>query len=179
MTIEELRRDFGLSERQAAFALEYVIDLNGKQAAIRAKYKPSSADVMASRQLSKVNVQAAVAKLQAERSTRCQISADAVLRQYQRLAWSDPRKLFDAAGKPKPIHELDDDTAAALAGFEVSVDDDGHRTLKVKWADKKMALDSVAKHLGMFDGHGDAEGVGIKVVNKVYVNFDPEKDVKT
>lgn len=29
------------------------------------------------------------------------------------------RKLFNADGSPKPIHELDDDTASSVAGIEV------------------------------------------------------------
>jgi len=31
----------------------------------------------------------------------------------------DPRKTFDAHGKPKPITELEENEAAAIAGFEV------------------------------------------------------------
>jgi phage terminase small subunit len=49
-----------LSDKQASFVREYVVDKNGKQAAIRAGYSPASAEMQASRLLSKEKVRAAV-----------------------------------------------------------------------------------------------------------------------
>ena len=40
-----------LNPRQAAFVREYLVDLNGTQAAIRAGYSPNGADVQAIRLL--------------------------------------------------------------------------------------------------------------------------------
>ena len=39
---------------------------------------------------------------------------DRVLTEYAKLAFLDIRKAFDEDGNLKPIHELDDDTAAAI-----------------------------------------------------------------
>ena len=47
---------------QQLFIMEYVVDLNGKQAAIRAGYSAKTAEVQASRLLSHVKVQAAIRK---------------------------------------------------------------------------------------------------------------------
>lgn len=49
-----------LTDRQKRFVQEYLIDLNAKQAAIRAGYSPNSAQEQASRLLSKVKVQNAI-----------------------------------------------------------------------------------------------------------------------
>jgi len=74
------------------------------------------------------------------------------LAQYQRIAFSDPRKLFDAYGQIKPIHELDDETAAALQGMDLDYqrNETGEFTpvLKVKMGDRKAALDSIMKAQG-------------------------------
>ncbi len=87
-----------------------------------------------------------------ERNT---ITREKVMAEYAKLAFFDPRKLFRADGTPKDITELDDQTAAALAGLDVreTVVGDGEdlcRILKYKLADKKGALDSISKILGMF-----------------------------
>ena len=49
-----------------------------------------------------------------------EITADRVLKEIARPAFLDIRKAFNADGSLKPIHDLDDDTAAAIAGLEVS-----------------------------------------------------------
>lgn len=93
-----------------------------------------------------------------EAEDECIISVKDVLREYKKLGFFDPRKLFDDDGKPIPINQLDDDTAAAIAGLDVLEEYEGHGeertfigyTKKYKITDKKGALDSIAKHLGMF-----------------------------
>jgi len=37
-----------------------------------------------------------------------------------RVAYADPRRLFDADGKPIPLHELPEEVAATIASYEVS-----------------------------------------------------------
>jgi phage terminase small subunit len=86
-----------------------------------------------------------------------EISVDRVLQERARLAFFDPRKLFTAAGAPIPINELDDDTAAALAGLEVVEEFAGKGesresigfTKKYRIADKNAALSALEKHLGI------------------------------
>lgn len=81
------------------------------------------------------------------------ITRERVLREIARLAFSDPRRLFDEEGNLKPVHELDDDTAAAVESIDVSVlprSSGGHQTRKVKLWDKKSALAKLGEHLGLF-----------------------------
>lgn len=147
-----------LTDKQKTFIDEYLVDLNGTQAAIRAGYSARTANRAASENLNKPAIQEALSRRMKNREKRTEITQDRVLREYARLGFFDPRKLFDAHGIPKDITDLDDDTAAVLAGMEVmdiyagSGDDRAFvgYLKKYKLADKKGALDSIAKHLGMF-----------------------------
>jgi len=154
-----------LTPKQRRFVDEYLIDLNATQAAIRAKYSAKTAASQGERLLRNVEVQAALTSSMSARSERTQITQDRVLQEYARIAFFDPRNLFNADGTPKPITELDDDTAAALAGVDLQDVYEGYGdervfigyTKKYKVADKKGALDSVARHLGMFTPKGHAD----------------------
>lgn len=76
-----------------------------------------------------------------------EITRDRIRLEMARLSFVNPKNLFTADGQRKGIHELDDDTAAALAQFEVEeeIDEDGTtlRTTKVKFWDKNRALQSL------------------------------------
>jgi phage terminase small subunit len=80
-------------------------------------------------------------------------SAVRVLAELARIAFADPRKLFDANGGMRPMHEIDDDTRGAVV-IEVTqgIDADGNPifTRKVKFAEKLRALEMLGKHLGLF-----------------------------
>jgi len=149
-----------LTPKQAQFVKEYLVDLNATQAAIRAGYSAKMADKIGSQLLGKTRVLESVQKAMAERSQRTEITADRVLAEYAKLAFFDPRKFYDDNGCLIPIHELPDDAAACIAGMDVSTervgkDKDGSPEFatvrKIKLVDKKGALDSVARHLGMFN----------------------------
>ena len=144
-----------MTAKQAAFVQEYLIDLNATQAAIRAGYSERSAYSIGQENLCKPEIQEAIQEEMKKRSKRTEITADRVLKEFARLAFFDPRKLFDGKGNPKDITELDDETAAALAGLDVVQEFDPDTgvtsyTKKYKLASKQAALDSLGRHLGMF-----------------------------
>lgn len=62
------------------FCKEFIIDLNGKAAAIRAGYLPHSAKVTASRLLTNANLRTRISELMDERSKRTMVDADFVVR---------------------------------------------------------------------------------------------------
>lgn len=142
--------------RHERFCREYLIDTNGAQAAIRAGYSATAAKVTASRILTDDNVQRRIAELRGVLAGKLEITAERVLREAARLAFSDPRKFFNADGSLKPITELDDDTAAALASFE-SVEKaipggagQTEQIRKFKVWDKPAALGMLGRHLNLF-----------------------------
>lgn len=153
-----------LTPKQQRFVDEYLVDLNATQAAIRAGYSAKTAKSAASRLLTNVNVVAHLQQKNQKRTEKLELSAERVLREVMRLAFFDPRKLFDNAGNPLPIDTLDDDTAAALAGLDIVIErtgekgDDYSTVRKYRAADKGAALNQLMRHLGLFNDKLKVEG---------------------
>lgn len=83
------------SDRIELFVAEYLVDLNGRQAAIRAGYSPDSARFTASELLARKDVQEKVAAAKAERLQRAQLTADEVLERIRDIAEADPNELIE------------------------------------------------------------------------------------
>ncbi len=127
-----------MTPRQSLFMREYLVDLNATQAAVRAGYSQSSAAVQGCRLLANPQIRDGIAILQQERADRVGVTADRVLDElarigfadsHQRIRWDDAVLVVEtAAGVPQ----------------------------RIKMADKLMALEKIARHLGMIwtDDHG-------------------------
>ena len=114
-----------LTPKQEAFCQKY-IELGNATEAYYAAYdakgsKPVTANRRAKDLLDNGKIAARVRELQAIHQKRHEVTVDRVVKEFARLAFLDVRKIFDAEGNLRPIHELDDDTAAAIAGLEVEV----------------------------------------------------------
>ena len=155
-----------MNQKQKAFATEYVLDYNATQAAIRAGYSEKAAYNQGNRLMKNDEVQAMIGELEAASSERTAITKDMVIKELARIAFVDPRNLFDEGGRPKDIRFLDPDTAAALSSVDIyeEFDYNGDEkelmgyTKKYKWADKLRALEMLGKHLGMFTDKVHVEG---------------------
>lgn len=150
-----------LAVKHARFVGEYLVDLNATEAYVRSggKARGKAANVTACRWMMRQDVQEAVKDGMSKRSARTEITQDMVLAEYAKLAFLDPRKFFDEHGNLIDVHKLPADVAAALSAMDVLVervgeDENGKPQFamvrKIKFADKKGALDSVARCLGMF-----------------------------
>ena len=144
-----------MSPRQERFALEYLIDSNATQAAIRAGYSKRTAKVTGCRLLTNVNVAGAIAESKARIADRAELTAQRVLEEIRRLAFCDARQFFDEAGNLKPLTALTAADGSVLAGFEIinknaeagdGVIDTVH---KIKLWDKTRALEMAAKYFGL------------------------------
>ena len=147
-----------LTAKQRQFVAEYLIDLNATQAAIRSGYSKKTAEKIGSENLRKPEIAEHLTASMKARSERTEVTADRVLAEYAKLAFLDPRRFYDSNGGLIPVPLLPADVAAALSSMEVSTErskDSENPTFadvtKIKFADKKGALDSVARHLGMFN----------------------------
>lgn len=113
-----------------------------------------------------------IAELRSQSYAANEITPARVVEELGKMAFFDIRKVFDRNGNLKAVHELDDVTAAGIAGLEVSQDsitksqniygaedeaDIGRvdetkvvtRTAKLKLVDKSKALDQLSRIMGL------------------------------
>jgi len=183
------RRDNMASDREKQFIIEYLVDLNATQAAIRAGYSARTAKQQAQRLIKKDSVQAAIQKEMNKRARRTEITADKVLEEYAKLGFSDVTDYLQVVterilvghdketGEPisdisqfvlmKDTKDIPPEKLAAIS--EIKQAKDG--SISFKLHDKKGALDSIAKHLGMFVDRTEVSG---KDGGPITVNFEGE-----
>lgn len=82
-----------LTPKQSRFVDEYLIDLNGKQAAIRAGYSKNRAEFTGSDLVSNRKVAAVIAERMKAREKRTQIAQDRVLERYWQIATANANEL--------------------------------------------------------------------------------------
>jgi len=140
----------GLTLRQRTFVEEYAVSPVLKHAALATGFTLPEASFL----LSDPKIASAVARSKKARVDRMMITLENVTREYARIAFQDPRMYFDRSGRVIPIHELSDDAAAALAGFELTETEVNGaiktRSYKYKFQPKLPALEGLGKALGMF-----------------------------
>lgn len=152
-----------LTEKQLAFCLEYLIDFNGHQAAVRCGYSVKTAKNIASENLAKPNVQQEIKRLIEERRTRVKIDADTVLKELLKIATADIAEAFNENGSLKDIRSMPEGIRKAVSSIEVDelwddeYDEDGRKrkvqigeTKKIKFWDKNKSLEHLGKHLKLF-----------------------------
>jgi phage terminase small subunit len=160
------------NERHEQFCRHYVAHGNAERACQQVGYHPDNA-----RHLQiKPHIAARITELSDTLLKASDITAKRVMLELGRVAFSDMRKLYRPDGAMVPIHELDDDTAAAIAGleFEERLEKETReevdlvtgevtqvkdwkpvRTVKVKRFGKDAALTTLAKHFKIIGDEAD------------------------
>lgn len=154
-----------LTDRQERFCLEYVVDLNATQAAIRAGYKEGTAGQTAAENLKKPQIKKKIAQLQAEIAKRTEITADMVVRELAAIGFADVRECFDQLGNIMNPKKLPDSIAKVVAGIDVIEVKKDVKVKKLKLWNKVAALESLAKHLGMYQQDAGATAININVID--------------
>lgn len=157
-----------MTPKQKRFIDEYLIDFNASQAAARAGYKKSAAPDIGRQLLRKTPIALELARRQEKTHERAVVTRDQVLRELAAVGMSDVRKLFDAHGQMKPLHELDDATAASIAGIESLEEFEGRGenrkavgiVRKIKRFDKNKALELLGRHLGLWADTSTPPNIG-------------------
>lgn len=161
--------------REERFAHEYVIDLNGEQAAIRAGLAPKSARVEASKLLTKPNVQTLIAELTKAKAVDLGLTAEKVLRELMLMGFSNMQD-YVAVQKDGfayvDLSKLTREQAAAIQEITTdsyiaeSEDEDGEEEgrivtkVKFKLADKRGSLELLGKYLKLFLDRTEVTGPG-------------------
>lgn len=159
-----------LTPKQQRFVEEYLIDLNASAAMRRAGYKSKNPDVDGYNLLVKPSIAVEIKKAMDERSKRTEITADMVLKEYAKIGFSNISDYLkvntrervvdyqeDEDGNKKPITEMlqavelfDTDEVEREKMDAVAEIKQTKEGIALKLHDKKGALDSIARHLGMF-----------------------------
>lgn len=171
--MDENKEKKKLTAKEEMFCNEWLVDFNATQAAIKAGYSKHTAAVIGYENLRKPYIKARIDELTEDRLNELGINKLRILEEYSRIAYLDIRKLYDEDGNLKPIHELDDDTARAIAGIEVTIakgEKGNDETRKVRIIDKRGALDSTAKYLGMLTDKIDVTSKGKELTTPSTVN---------
>ncbi len=140
------------SPKQQRFIEEYMIDLNGTQAAIRAGYSLRSAQQIASEHLSKPVIMMSIATLKRERAQRLQVEGDEVLQNWVLM---NRGNVADYLPDGHPLKCMTRDQLYAITEctttFESSEQGVGTTTVKIKLDDRLRSSDYIARHIGLFE----------------------------
>lgn len=165
-----------LTPKQERFCQEYVIDLNGTQAAIRAGYSENCAKEQASDLLTKPNIQGFIKELQEKIGKRLEITSDMVVRELWTVGSAriddyvsviekeedvemfgeEPEEGEEAAIMTKKVvykcvdikltKEISQDKIGAIESIK-----QGRSGIEIKLHDKVKSLELVGRHLGIFE----------------------------
>lgn len=132
-------------------------------------------DVLASKWLALPTVKAAIAERRQNILEAAGIHQEMIVRELGRIAFGKPKHLLDEQGNPKPLHELDDDAAAMVAGIEFEEREatvEGTTTVrtrirKLKRWDKRQALRDLAA-IGGIDKSAEKGG---SVIFNIQINL--------
>ena len=149
-----------LNIKQEEFCRKYVeFGGNGTQAYKEAYgCEEETAKANASRLLTNANVKDYINELLEDARNRNKITVDKIVNEYAKLAFFNPADVFTDGGAVKDIQTLDKNVTAAIKSIKIKEDyiyengeqiPDGY-TKEISFADKKAALDSLGKFLGMF-----------------------------
>jgi phage terminase small subunit len=145
-----------LAPKQAKFVEEYLVDLNGKQAALRAGYSPKTAEVQASQLLRNLKVHAAITEAQAARARRVHLTQDAVLQEIALLQHSDiTHYQIDDHGDVRLATTAPPGAMRAVASLKKKIIHTDHSTVyetEIRLWNKPASLRMGGEHLGLFTG---------------------------
>ncbi len=144
-----------LTPKQQRFVEEYLVDLNGTQAAIRAGYSEKRASETAYQLLQKPSVRDAIAAGKADRSEKTAIDAAYVLQRLVEIDQMDVADILTDDGYIKPVKEWPKAWRQTLSGLDVQElwegqGEDREMTgllKKIKWPDKVKNLELLGKHV--------------------------------
>lgn len=140
--------------KRELFCKEYIIDLNGTQAAIRAGYSDKTANRIASELLSKPDIQARISELTSERMVRVKIDSDYVLNRLVEIDQMDVADILNDDGSMKAVKDWPKVWRTTLSGLDVMTtftnsDEASTESVlkKIKWPDKVKNLELIGKHI--------------------------------
>ena len=161
-----------LTDKQKRFVEEYLICLNATEAAIKAGYSKKTAYSQGQRLLKNVEVQKVVSEKQNKLQDKLEVTQERVIAEYAKVAFSQLPGIIhykDGSITIENFDKLTNEQKACIKKFKFTtvyeIGADGEpvpiNKVTIDLHDKLKALDSLARHLGMFNGKPGAEGEGV------------------
>lgn len=159
-----------LKPKQKVFCEEYIIDLNGTQAAARAGYSKKTSNEIAAELLAKPSIKAYIQLLLDARSQKTEITAARVLKELAAIAFANiddfvkvteeevietvqgedggmtPNKRRYRTVEVFPTDTVDKEKIPAISSIK-----QGKSGIELKIHDKEKALELLGRHLGMWN----------------------------
>jgi len=129
-----------LMDYELRFVEHYLIEVNKQSAAVAAGLRREDG----SRLLKRGAVAAEIARRQAERSMRLNISADRVTEEFACVAFVDPLDYVGENGLPKPLHQIRPHARRAIKKIKQTI-----QGIEFEFHDKPAALTALTKQLGL------------------------------
>jgi phage terminase small subunit len=181
------RDEYGLTPKQKEFADLYRADpiVKGNAKRCYQRVNPTATEktceVEGAEWLRKPEISAYLYTKAQERGKEADITQTNILREIARLAFFDPRKLYDENGSPLPITDLDDDTAACIAGIKVKTIGDGDdqrsiaSVIEYKVSNKDPALEKLMRYMGLYERDNKQKGGLLSELPREVVRMIVEK----
>lgn len=154
LSVEELIAK--LTPKQKRFCEEYLIDLNGSKAAIRAGYSKESARQIAYDNFTKHYINDYIAYLKEQRNKTVEITSNEVLRRLRDFAMGDITKTMTLS--ITEFEDLPDDVRLCISKFkkfersyEVDEETITETTVELWFVDKLKAWDMIARHMDFYN----------------------------
>lgn len=157
-----------LTPKIKRFCDEYLVDSNATKAAKRAGYAEKSAHVQAHDLLKKPNVIKYIEERQRAIAEKLEITQEMVIAEYAKLAFSNIGNYLsynDSGVNLVPSDDIKPEHLSCISEVSQTVTESGG-TVKFKMHDKKGALDSLSRHLGIFNDKAEvAQTINVLIKN--------------
>lgn len=140
-----------MNAKRKRFCEEYIKDLNGTDAAIRAGYKQKSARCQASQILALKDCQEYIQKLQSNIAKRNEITIDDLIQDLNEIRKADLKAIYNENGQLKDIKDLPPELSRTIQELNIFSIGDLKTVTKYKLYSKLEAIEKLARHLGFYE----------------------------
>jgi len=141
-----------LNDRQKQFCLEYLVDLNATQAAIRSGYSTKTAGSVGSENLTKPEIVKEIKKQIDKTQDRTKVKIDRIVKELEKIVFFDIKSIvkdYNECGVT--FHTIDNIDGATIAHIsEKHNTKDGIIYIDMKPHDKLKAIELLGKHYKMY-----------------------------
>lgn len=146
-----------MTDKQEMFCIEYLVDLNATQAAIRAGYSKKTARDIACENLAKPNIQERITYLKTNRTKRVEVDADSIVKQLELLRSANINDYVEVITvdkeqkiRFKDFKDLTEDQLSCIESVKM-----GKYGVEMKLHGKEWTIEKLNRHIGFYEKDND------------------------